>query len=73
MYFLVTADWYNENQEPEKVTSIVCADSLQKVAEALDDFYEEQNLDNINIQHLSDYTLVEIPNFIANEVKNLVP
>jgi hypothetical protein len=73
MYFLVTADWYDEDQEPQKVTSIVAADSLEEIATALDDFYNEKSLDNINIQHLSDYGLVEIPNSIVNEVKHLVP
>lgn len=73
MYFLVTADWYEENQGPSKVTSIVAASHLEEIATALDDFYNEKSLDNINIQHLSDNGLVEIPNFIVDEVKNLVP
>ena len=73
MYFLITADWYDADQEPQKVTSIVAASKLEEIATALNDFYDEKSLDNINIQHLSDYGLVEIPNFIVDEVKNLVP
>lgn len=73
MYFLVTADWYDEEHNPSKVTSIVSANNLGEIASALDDFYGEETLDNINIQHLSDNGLVEIPNFIVDEVKNLVP
>lgn len=73
MYFLVTADWCEEDQGPQKVSSIVAANKLEEIVVALTDFYDEKSLDNINIQHLSDYGLVEIPNSIVNEVKHLVP
>ena len=73
MMYLVTATYYDEDGNPPTMVASIVPSGLEGIASALKDYYGEENIDNINIQSLSDNKLIEIPFSMINEVKNLVP
>ena len=75
MMYLVTGNWYDDNDKINKVACVVSAKNLSDLGASLDAFYGEDDLDNIHIERVSDgggVPVLEVPVSSVEEIKKLV-
>ena len=75
MMYLVTGNWYDDNDKINKVACVVSAKNLSDLGASLDAFYGEDDLDNIHIERVSEdasVPLVEVPINSVEEIRKLV-